>query len=53
MTITERIDELISLTEKGKIGWEEYPEGWKKKSVKKMGKTLTGLDPKEKGFFDR
>lgn len=52
MKLEESLDELITLTE---IGFEKYPKGWDRGSVKKFADTITkdvGKDPDDKGWFD-
>lgn len=37
------------------IGWENFPKGWTKNSVKKFANSLTkesGLKPDDEGWFD-
>jgi hypothetical protein len=34
------------------IGWDNYPEGWDKESLKKYAKSLTGYTPGEDRFFE-
>ena len=51
------VDEYIKFLNEGKPGFDKYPKGWTKKSVKKAGKTLAkhvGKEsPKKKGFFEK
>lgn len=52
MNILEKVNEIISLTE---LGFEKYPPGWTRKSVKKFADSITddvGKDPDEEGWFD-
>ncbi len=34
-------------------GWSGLPKGWNRKSIQKFGKSLTGKEGIQKGFFDK
>lgn len=52
--ILEKIDEEIETRELcEKIGFENLPAGWTRKSVQKFAKTLADEEATEKGFFDK
>lgn len=53
-SIEEKVDKYIELRYdiNEKIGWENLPAGWTKKSVKKFANSLTkdsGLSPDDEG----
>ena len=54
MRFEKYLEEKVSF--KGKdIGWENYPKGWTRESVKKFGHSLTketGKNPNQHGWFD-
>lgn len=53
-TIEEKVEKYFKIDEK--IGWENLPKGWTKKSVMKFAKSLTGKDdPKDnpENFFTK